>query len=51
MFMAYTTRPTIVPIPGSDFWRITGWEQLGIVSSMEEAIKRFGGHPVLEAIK
>ncbi len=32
-------------------WCRVTWEQLGIVSSMEEAIKRFGGHPVLETIR
>jgi hypothetical protein len=30
--------------------RITGWKELGIVSSMKEAKEKFGGSPVLEDI-
>ena len=50
MYMAYATRPTIVQI-SADWWRVIGWEKLGIVDSLEEAKKRYGGSPVLEAVK
>lgn len=50
-FMAYATRPTAVPIPGIDFWRIVGWEKLGPATGMEGAKRRYGGSPVLEAVK
>lgn len=32
-------------------WQRIDWEKIGESSSMEEAIKRFGGHPVLENLK
>lgn len=51
MFMAYATRPNIAQIPRSDFWVVIGWEQLGLVADMAEAKKRFGGSPVLQAVK
>jgi hypothetical protein len=51
MYMAYTTRPTLRQIPLTDWWKVVGWEMLGIVESMEDAKKRFGGSPVLEEVK
>lgn len=51
MYMALSTRPTIVPIPNSDFWRVTGWTELGLVKDLAEAKARFGGSPVLQRVK
>jgi hypothetical protein len=50
-YMAYATRPTMVSIPGTDWWKVTGWTQLGLVADMADAKRRFGGSPVLEAVK
>lgn len=36
--------------PWGDVFTVT-WRELGIVDSMEEAKKRFGGSPVLEVVK
>lgn len=49
-YMAYTTRPTIVEIGTTGWWRVVCWEQLGLVADMEDARKRFGGSPVLERV-
>lgn len=50
MYMALTTRPTIAPIQGTDFWRVTGWTELGLVKDMAEAKAKFGGSPVLQRV-
>lgn len=50
MYMALATRPLVAPIPNSDFWKVTGWTQLGLVKDLAEAKKRFGGSPVLERV-
>jgi hypothetical protein len=50
-YMAYTTRPTVVQIPGTDFWKVASWTQLGLVRDLEDAKARFGGSPVLERVK
>lgn len=51
MYLALSTRPTVAPIPGTDFYRITGWTELGLVADMAEAKARFGGSPVLQRVK
>lgn len=48
MYVAYATRPDLVQTPGSDFWRVVRWIELGPCTDMADAIKRYGGHPVLE---
>jgi len=51
MFMAYATRPNMAQIPGTDWWKVLGWRQLGLVKDMEDAKQQFGGSPVLERVK
>lgn len=50
MFMAYSTRPTVVEIGTTGWWKVIDWKQLGVVADMEEAKRRFGGSPVLERL-
>jgi hypothetical protein len=50
-YMALATRPVVVPIPGTEAWRVSEWKELGLVADMEEAKKRFGGSPVLVRVK
>jgi hypothetical protein len=50
-YLAYSTRPELAQIPGSDFWKVTGWKILGPCTDMADAIKRYGGHPVLQRTK
>lgn len=49
--MYIALKPIIVPIPGTDFWRVSGWAKLGPATGMEDAKKRYGGSPVLEAVR
>ena len=51
MYLALSTRPTVAPIPGTDFWKVTGWTELGLVKDMAEAKARWGGSPVLMKVK
>lgn len=50
-FMAYTTRPTLVEIGATGWWKVASWTQLGLVADLADAKNRFGGSPVLEAVK
>jgi hypothetical protein len=51
MYTAYRTQPTMIQNEKTGEWRFVRWEKLGEVESMEEAKKRFGGSPVLEAVR
>lgn len=51
MYIAYRTQPTMTQNERTGEWRFIRWEQLGIVDSMEEAKRKFGGSPVLEEVK
>lgn len=42
-------KPIYAPLFGE--WFRVEWQTLGIVDSMEEAKRKFGGSPVLEAIR
>lgn len=50
-FMAYSTRPTVVEIGNTGWWKVTGWTQLGLVKDLDEAKAKWGGSPVLERVK
>lgn len=50
-YLALATRPIVAPIPGSDFYRVTGWTELGLVKDLAEAKAKFGGSPVLQRVK
>lgn len=50
-YTAYRTQPTMSQNEKTGEWRFIRWEPLGIVESLEEAKKRYGGSPVLEKVK
>ena len=50
-YIAYKTQPTMIQNERTGEWRFVRWEKQGIVESMEEAKRRFGGSPVLEKVR
>lgn len=49
-YMAYSTRPTVVEIGTTGWWKVVSWTKLGLVADLAEAKARFGGSPVLERV-